>query len=112
MEIFPEKLTKIEFAIADEMRISVESLRSGSRTQEFARARHAVWTIAVDDLGYSYNRLKRLYEKDHTTVRHGVLKTRGTALDVQARRAVNERYPGLLNLGIARGTTGGQTAEK
>lgn len=111
-EIFPEKLSKIEFAICDEMRITVQELRGRGRMLHVAQARQCVWAIAVAGLGYSYNRLKRLYERDHTTIRHGVLKMRDSDAYRHAIRTVEERFPGVTNLGIAQGITSGQITPK
>lgn len=98
-EIFPEALVKAEFAVIDEFQVTLEDLRSmshmSSRRRECVEARWAVWTYAFDVLGYTYSRIARLYQKDHTTIIHGVDKGRTKGLGKRAERTIKAKYPNL-----------------
>jgi len=72
----PLKIAKIEEVIAQAANVRVEDIRSKRRDREIADARHAIWFVAHDHLGYSYTLLGEIYEKDHTTVLAGVRRMR------------------------------------
>lgn len=96
-EKFPEKLRIVEDTVCEVYGISFEDLRHGSRIPVYAHPRHVVWTIAVDSLDYALNRLKRIYGKDHTTIRHGVLKMRGSEEHLTVLELLTQKYPHVFS---------------
>ena len=53
-------------------------MQGRERTRTMADARHAVWLLLYDHVGYSYNDIARIYQRDHTTIAHGVKRIRRT----------------------------------
>jgi len=98
MEIFPDNLQKVEFAISRHMNVSVQQIRGHDRIREFVQARHAVWAVARYYLQYTFPRLARLYRRDHTTVMYGIRKTHGTIIEEKALEYVEKEFPGLLKM--------------
>lgn len=78
----PLRLATIEQAISKASRVSIEDIRGSKRDKEMAEARQAIWYVGHDYLGYSYAELGRYYQKDHTTIIHGVAKIRKAQKDV------------------------------
>lgn len=72
----PDRILKLEAIICKASGVEKQSLYSSTRKKEVASARHAIWFIAHDLLGFNLSLVARVYGRDHTTVRHGVLKMR------------------------------------
>ena len=72
MENKPERIQRIENAIAEAANITVEDLYSRDRSRGVADARHAVWYIAHKHMHYSSPFIGKLYGRDHTTILNGV----------------------------------------
>ena len=45
---------------------------AGSRVPEIVDARHEIWWRLHHEYGLSYSRIGRVFNRDHTTIRHGV----------------------------------------
>ena len=64
--------------------IDIEQFQAPERIEEFVDARGIAYKLMKEGNGWSYNRIGRLYGKDHTAIRHAVkrvdnsIHTRGT----------------------------------
>jgi hypothetical protein len=72
----PERLVAVEQAIAIAANVSVEQIRGERRDRAIVDARHAVWFVAREVMGYSYPRIGDFYDRDHTTIMNGVARIR------------------------------------
>jgi chromosomal replication initiator protein len=76
MTNIPVRLLTIEEAISRASGVSIEDIRRHNRDPRYAEARMVVWYIAFECLKYSYSYIARMYNRDHTTIIHGVDKMR------------------------------------
>lgn len=53
--------------------VSREKILGRRRTEDVAKARHQVWKMLHED-GWSFSRIARRFNRDHTTIMHGVKK--------------------------------------
>jgi chromosomal replication initiator protein len=74
--------------------VSVQNIRGISRDKDIVLARHVVWMILHDYKGFTYSRLGREYERDHTTIINGVNRVRREALKLVAE--LKKEYPILF----------------
>lgn len=98
--ILPERLVRVECIVAEDQGITVDQLRGNSSNvgrREFAGARQLVWAIARERLQYTYTRIARMYQRDHTTIMFGVQKMSGTREYERICAQVEARWPGLLD---------------
>lgn len=72
----PRRLAVVENLIAELANVTTEQIHSKARHLAVNDARHAIWYLGHDYLGYSYSYLGNVYNRDHTTVIHGVKKMR------------------------------------
>lgn len=70
----PIKIATIEEAICRASNVKINDIRGRSRAHELVAVRQAVWYVAHEYLGYRYSALARIYDRDHTTIIHGVKK--------------------------------------
>jgi chromosomal replication initiation ATPase DnaA len=56
--------------------ISIEALMGPRKDRLAARARWAIWLVLYDDLGWSLNAVGVRFNRDHTSVMHGVHQSR------------------------------------
>jgi len=61
--------------------IDPETIQGGSRFKKVIFARHEFWYRVHTELGYSFARIGRLENKDHTTILHGTAKHAARVLD-------------------------------
>lgn len=73
------RLQNVERIIAKAACVPSDMFYKEIRKKEIVTARHAIWFIAHDFLGYSYPLLGKMYGKDHSTVLHGCRKIRENA---------------------------------
>lgn len=93
----PIRIATLEDAIAAAANVTVENMRSHNRERQYADARHAVWFIARDYLGFSYKELSRIYLRDHTTIIHGAKKMRESKLAERIVEGVKKVCPDVLD---------------
>jgi chromosomal replication initiator protein len=72
--MIPRRIELIETAISEAAGVSISSMRGKQRHSEFVMARMAVWYVAYEYCNYSYKAISRLYDRDHSTIMHGVAK--------------------------------------
>lgn len=94
----PERIVKLEEVIAKAANISIDDLTSDSRSPAIAEARQVLWTVAYDEMSYSYPMLASYYQKDHTTIIHGVSKMRNSDACSRFIEAIKKNSPGLFDL--------------
>lgn len=70
----PRQLIYLEQIIADAANIDMEDISGRSRVKEIVQARHAVWYVAHEYMGYSLSHLSRIYGRDRTTIQYAVDK--------------------------------------
>lgn len=68
----PPKIERVEQIISEASGVTIEQIHGTSRETEIIIARQSVWFVAHYHLGYNYSLLGRIYQRDHTTIRHGV----------------------------------------
>ena len=64
-------------AVAKAHDVSVALLKGKSRNKNVCRARHEAFSICHHSLGHSYPTIGRFFNKDHTTVLHGIRRHNG-----------------------------------
>lgn len=74
MRTIPKELVQLEKIICKAANVTMDELLSQDRTKELVDARHAIWLIAFKNLGFSYKYLAQRYQKNRTTVMHGITK--------------------------------------
>ncbi len=63
-----------EMRVCEVYRISRETFRNRSRAEEYSHPRFGAWLILRKVFLASYTLIGAMYEKDHTTIKHGVEK--------------------------------------
>lgn len=76
--------------------VTKEEIMSSNRAREVSDARHAIWYVAHEHCHIPYNTLARLYERDHTTIMHGVRRIRAGKEADRITRALEKHYPVLM----------------
>lgn len=104
----PERITRIEEIISEVSGVSISDMYSRSRDPAPVDARFAVW-YAAKMAGFSYMRIGRLYNRDHTTIMHGISKMKRTGSGTKVVATIKERHPGLLE---TPGRDEGKTVDK
>jgi chromosomal replication initiation ATPase DnaA len=87
------RLHELEGIICKAAGITSKELREPNRAKELVDARHAIWLIAREHIGYSYQDLARYYNRDRTTIMHGINRLKQTAQHSELLKKLNERYP-------------------
>jgi hypothetical protein len=64
--------TEIKDAVAEAFGVSVSALVSDRRTMDLAKPRFAAYAIYRDHTKFSLPRIARIFNRDHTTVMHGL----------------------------------------
>lgn len=82
--------------VADLLALSLDEMRSSSRTRYYVEARHIWICIVKTESDLSYNQLAKMINRDHTTVVHAITKFR--AGDPRLVMLVNKMR---MRLGIA-----------
>lgn len=77
----PERIQKVERAIAQAAGVTVKEIYGRSRLQAIVDARHAIWFVLHKQMGYTSAYLGRIYGRDHTTILSGVRSIRERAAD-------------------------------
>lgn len=67
----PTRIMKIVEAVAEEHDVTVGQLLGQSRQRKHVRARWAVWAI-LDAEGKSLTQIGNYFNRDHTTILHGL----------------------------------------
>lgn len=96
--VIPPELQKIEMAIASARGVSIDAIYDHNRIHENVHARHMIWSLASFYLGYSYSRLGRIYDRDHTTIRHGIGGVEEADFS-EGRKQLEAMFPGLFKVG-------------
>ena len=91
-----ERIKRIEGIICKAADITHEELYSRERSRPLVDARHAVWLLLYEHVGYSYNDIARLYGKDHTTIAHGVRRIKRTVVHGNILKGINKIDSKLL----------------
>lgn len=83
-------LTSIETATCLHFDTAPEELRAPGRRAHVVRARQLVWFLAYEMLHLTYSRIGELYQRDRSTIIHGVEQVRrrgdtSIALEIMAR---------------------------
>lgn len=92
----PKNIERLENIISKSSGVDVADMRSRSRIAEYSNARFAVWYIAHDMFGYSYNFLAIIYGRDHTTIVSGVNKIRKSQYFIKIREIVASKMSDLV----------------
>ncbi|HBT75053.1 TPA: hypothetical protein DEB29_03575 [Candidatus Wolfebacteria bacterium] len=71
---FVDKVYLVESIVNSASLVSVEDMRGPARLPEFVDARMAVWFVLNKHIGMPYTMIARLYNRDHTSIMHGVSK--------------------------------------
>ena len=85
--MIPKRIALIETAISEAAGITITNIRGKQRHSECVLARMAVWYIAYEYCNYSYKAISRIYDRDHSTIMHGVKKIKD---DVHAAKKIFE----------------------
>ena len=72
----PERVRYLEQTVCKAFGITTTELNGICRDQEIVDARHTVWYVCRDMLGYGVAKISRWYGRDHTTIMHGTRKVR------------------------------------
>jgi len=77
------------------------SVRSPRRQAKLVRARHAAWLIAKDLLKLSWPKMGGAFDRDHTSVMHGVRKVRAAvkACPLYAQEILKLKVAALERIG-------------
>ena len=98
MKSLPLRLGTVEGVISKASGISLKDIRGKNKSPEYVDARMAIWFIAYKFLGYSYNAIARFYNRDHTTIIHGVKKIRrNKEVSKQIIDGINKVCPEVLH---------------
>ena len=81
-------------AVAKQHGVKAEEILSPSRRKEIIKARHEICYRLRIELRFSYEKIAQLMKRDHTSVLHGVAKTRDRLLD-ELNRKRNDDRPAL-----------------
>jgi chromosomal replication initiator protein len=92
----PESISKLEGVIARAASVDVDEIRGLNRHRSTAEARHAVWFVAHDHLGYSLKFIGDVYGRDHTTIMHGVKRMREHKRSQKIIEGIRSVAPSLL----------------
>ena len=68
-------IDQITAQVSDLTGVSVKDLMSKRRTDRIARARFLIWFIAQRE-GMSLTQIARAFDRDHTTILHGIQQER------------------------------------
>lgn len=91
-----ERVKKIEKIICKAADITLEELCSTERTRPLVDARHAVWLLLYEHVGYSYGDIAQMYERDHTSIAHGVKRIKRTPVHANILNGVKSIDASLL----------------
>lgn len=89
----PERLVRVEEAIARASGVSVQRLNSQLRERSTVDARSAVWWIAYDHLHYTFPMIAKFYGRDHTTVISAVKRMRKLKASVKILEGIRQICP-------------------
>lgn len=90
------QLKKLERIICEAAGVKPDELRGTSREKELVDARHAIWLIAREHIGYSFIDLARIYHRDRTSVMHGVKRLKQTAHHSELLKKLTEKCPEIV----------------
>ena len=77
--------------VAKQHGVKAEEILSPSRRREVIKARHEVCYRRRIELCFSYSKIAKLMKRDHTSVLHGVYKTRERLLDELSKTGEDKR---------------------
>lgn len=92
----PRKVLIVEQAISIASGVSVEEIRGKSREKTIVDARHAIWFICFEELGFSSGDIGRWYDRDHTSILHGVKRLKRSGYVPKILEGMEQKYPGLV----------------
>lgn len=72
----PVSIATVEAIISKASGVPVEVMRGKNRGRENVLARHLLWLVARDHMGFSFMHLARIFGRDHTTIMNGVQRMR------------------------------------
>lgn len=78
-------------AVARQHGVKTDEILSPSRRKEVIKARHEICYRLRVELCFSYEKIALLMKRDHTSVMHGVYKTRNRLLDEMGKKAEDRR---------------------
>ena len=87
----------IEKIIAKAANVSIEEIHGRKRTQALVDARQAIWYIAYTQLAFSYPKIGVLYDRDHTTIMHGVKSFHDAGLGDEIIEKVRKASPTVFD---------------
>ena len=95
------KVETVERAVSSVSGVPIFDMMSKKRTPECSRARMVVWYIVNQMLCYPSTYLARRYDKDHTTILHGikVIKRNKEVVEI-AKKIVENKCPEILQTKI------------
>jgi len=76
MKKIPRSLEILESTISKLSGQPIEKIREHNRSQPLNDIRMSIWYVAYDYLGFTYNTIGEIYDRDHTTIINGVNKIR------------------------------------
>lgn len=91
-----EQLRKLERIICDAAQVNSKELLGPSREKELVDARHAIWLIAHEHIGYSFQQLAKLYNRDRTSVMHGIKRLKQTQHHSTILKKLAEKHPEVV----------------
>lgn len=91
-----KQLGKLERIICEAAQVNGEELRGPSREKEIVDARHVIWFIARECIGYSYQQLAALYNRDRTSVMHGINRMKKNQSQSELLQKISEKYPEVV----------------
>ena len=79
----PVTMERIATVIADHFNVSLEDLQSPKRNKEYTQPRHIACYLIREMTGSSFQAIGRFFDRDHTSIMHGINKVKGEiALDM------------------------------
>lgn len=90
------ELERLEQVICKASNVTMEDILSKDRTKEIVDARHAIWLIAHKNMGYSYRYLSEIYNRDRTSIMHGITRMLYTDAHTILENGIKKACPDLL----------------
>lgn len=91
-----QKLQEVEEIISKISHVALDDIKGHERFPDYVDARHVIWVIAKDYLGFSLPQLAREYKRDHTTILYGIKKMRLNESYKSLLPKMKEKYPEIF----------------
>ncbi len=92
----PETFIRLEEVVAHECAVTIDGMRSRRRNHELVAARFVLWYLTVEKLNYTYSRVARFMDRDHTTIISGVRRAATDPEYLEIALNVVGKYPELF----------------